>query len=71
MSLLHSRNIGEVNLLSHYSTVLGNDFIIVLNLLTLIHKGGCCLLATFVNDYWSDSENSLWMEVSFRICNCE
>ncbi len=67
MRLLHSFDEREVKFLGHSATSLGNNFVVVLDLLALIHEGIHLALTTIVNDDRGDLEDSLRMEVVGRI----
>ena len=71
MRLLHTLNIAEVNLLGHGAASLGDNLVVVLNLLALVHKRSHLGLSTVVNEHRGDLKDGLRMEVLVRICHCD
>ncbi len=71
MGLLHSLDEREMKLLGHCAASLGNDFVVVLYFLTLIHKGSHLGLATLIDNDRGDLKDSLRVEIVGRIGHCD
>ena len=71
MSLLHAFHIVKVNFLCHGAAGLGDNLVVVLHLLALVHERGHLGLAAIVNENRGDLKDRLRVEVLSRIGHCD
>ena len=67
MRLLHAFYIVEVNLFSDSATGFGDNLVVILHLLALVHERSHLGLSAVIDEHWSDLKDGLWMEILLRI----